>query len=126
MFATSILIKQLQKLNDEAQKTMEQSQICAQNNIVNSTCSESENVERSQHICAVAPACDSSLKAEYLGLKGETDLKNLVEDDCGSLTLLENLDTFDSNNLLANQPSIINGGIFVTKQQGPMQQTQPV
>jgi hypothetical protein len=105
---------------------MEQSQICAQNNIVNSTCSESENVERSQHICAVAPACDSSLKAEYLGLKGETDLKNLVEDDCGSLTLLENLDTFDSNNLLANQPSIINGGIFVTKQQGPMQQTHPV
>jgi hypothetical protein len=126
MFATSILIKQLQKLNDEAQKTMEQSQVCAQNNIVNSTRSESENVERSQHICAVAPAHDSSLKAEYLGLKDETDLKNLVEDDCGSLTLLENLDTFDSNNLLANQPSIINGGIFVTKQQGPMQQTQPV
>jgi hypothetical protein len=59
-------------------------------------------------------------------LKDETDLKNLVEDDCGSLTLLENLDTFDSNNLLANQPSIINGGIFVTKQQGPRQQTRPV
>ncbi|MCI12702.1 hypothetical protein A2U01_0033809 [Trifolium medium] len=59
---------------------MEQSQICAQNNVLaNSTCSESENAERSQHICAVAPARDSSLKAEYVGLKDETDLQNLVD-----------------------------------------------
>jgi len=50
------------------------------NNVANNICSESENAERSEHICGVPSDGDSSLRINYFGLEDETDLRNLVEE----------------------------------------------
>lgn len=87
-----LIFEQLQKLKDQMQEPLDQTQGCTQNETANIMDSGSKNAETVKN--------EQEVKPSPFDVEDETGLLNLVEHAGGSLTIPADWGVFDSSDLL--------------------------